>query len=182
MAQTKSWEVSDAFWTQVEPLIPKPERDSSKSYSRRLGGGRRPLPARQIFEAIVFVLRTGCQWKALPKERFGSSSSIHAYFQKWSEAGFFLTLWQAGLAEYDAMEGIAWSWQAIDGTMTKAPLAQEALGPNPTDRGKKRSTPRALSSLEQPFRIPQTTPVGGRMWCPVVDRRNRRKHSRRTPA
>jgi len=153
MAQTKSWEVSDAFWSRVEPLIPKPERDSSKPYLRRLGGGRRPLPARQVFEAIVFVLRTGC-----------------------------LTLWQAGLAEYDAMEGIAWSWQAIDGTMIKAPLAQDAVGPNPTDRGKKRSTPRALSSLEQPFRIPQTTPVGGRTWSPVVDRRNRRKHSRRNPA
>jgi|GEM_PF-398231 len=41
-----------------------------------------------------------------------------------------------GLAEYDEMEGIAWRWQSIDGTMMKAPLAQEAVGPNPTDRGK----------------------------------------------
>jgi hypothetical protein len=49
-----------------------------------------------------------------------------------------LRLWQTGLAEYDEMEGIAWAWQSIDGTMGKAPLAQEAVGPNPTDRGKKR--------------------------------------------
>jgi putative transposase len=35
------------------------------------------------------------------------------------------------------MEGIAWSWQSIDGAMVKAPLAQEAVGRNPTDRGKK---------------------------------------------
>jgi len=41
------------------------------------------------------------------------------------------------LAEYDEMEGIAWSWQSIDGAMVKAPLAQESVGPNPTDRGKK---------------------------------------------
>jgi len=52
-------------------------------------------------------------------------------------AGFFVALWRAGLAEYDEMEGIAWSWQSIDGAMTKAPLAQEAVGRNPTDRGKK---------------------------------------------
>lgn len=160
MAQSKSWEVSDDFWEKVEPLIPKPVRDPSQTYRRKAGGGRKPLPARQVFEAIVYVLRTGCQWKALPKERFGSPSSIHAYFQKWEKAGFFLALWQAGLAEYDAMEGIAWSWQSIDGAMVKAPLAQEAVGPKPTDRGEKRK---------------QAPPSGGRAWSPVVDHRNRRK-------
>jgi hypothetical protein len=36
------------------------------------------------------------------------------------------------------MEGIAWRWQSIDGAMVKAPLAQESVGRNPTDRGKKR--------------------------------------------
>ena len=56
----------------------------------------------------------------------------------WTEAGFFLSLWRAGLAEYDDMEGIAWRWQSIDGAMVKAPLAQQSVGRNPTDRGKKR--------------------------------------------
>ena len=37
------------------------------------------------------------------------------------------------------MEGISWSWQSIDSAMTKAPLAREAVGPSPTDRGKKGS-------------------------------------------
>jgi len=53
-------------------------------------------------------------------------------------AGFFISLWRAGLAEYDEMEGISWRWQSIDGAMVKAPLALEAVGRNPTDRGKKR--------------------------------------------
>ena len=99
------------------------------------------MPPRQIFTAIVYVLRTGCQWKALPRE-FGSASAVHLHFQKWQAAGFFLRLWQAGLAEYDAMEAIAWNWQSIDGAMHKAPLATECVGPNPTDReknGRKRS-------------------------------------------
>jgi len=51
---------------------------------------------------------------------------------------FFISLWRAGLAEYDEMEGIAWRWQSIDGAMVKAPLALEAVGRNPTDRGKKK--------------------------------------------
>jgi hypothetical protein len=48
----------------------------------------------------------------------------------------FVRLWRKGLAEYDEIEGIAWSWQSIDGAMVKAPLALEAVGANPTDRGK----------------------------------------------
>ena len=43
---------------------------------RVTGGGGKPLGDRQIFAGIVYVLRTGCQWKALPKS-FGSASAIH---------------------------------------------------------------------------------------------------------
>jgi len=158
MAKIQSWEVSDKFWEKIEPLIPPPERDPTKSYKRKPGGGRKPMPPRQIFEAIMFVLRTGCQWKALPKERFGSPSAIHTHFLRWAKQGFFVSLWRAGLAEYDEMEGIAWHWQSIDGAMVKAPLAQEAVGRNPTDRGKKRN---------------QAPSFGRRPWCPVIPRRYR---------
>jgi transposase len=131
----QSWTVSDAFWGKVEPFVPVFTRPGGRPYRRQPGGGRKPMAARQIFSAIVYVLRTGCQWKALPRE-FGSASAIHAHFQRWQKGGFFLRLWQAGLAEYDEMEGIAWRWQSIDGAMHKAPLAIECVGPNPTDRGK----------------------------------------------
>lgn len=158
MAKVQSWEVSDEFWEKVEPLIPAPTRDPKKEYRRKPGGGRKPIPARRIFEAIVYVLRTGCQWQSLPKERFGSPSAIHTHFIKWLRAGFFLELWKAGLAEYDDMEGIAWLWQSIDGAMVKAPLAQETVGRNPTDRGKKGQ---------------QATCSSGRSWRPAFNCRNR---------
>jgi len=74
MARVKSWEVSDAFWEKVKMLIPAPKRNPEKTYKRKSGGGRKPIPSRTIFEAIMYVLRTGCQWQALPKERFGSPS------------------------------------------------------------------------------------------------------------
>jgi len=45
-----------------------------------------------VFEAIVYVLRTGIQWKALPKAQFGSPSSIHKYFLAWKRAGVFVAL------------------------------------------------------------------------------------------
>jgi transposase len=75
------------------------QRTDNKAYVRKPGAGRKPKDARLVFEGIVYVLRTGCQWKALPKERFGSASAIHARFLEWERAGFFEALWQAGLAE-----------------------------------------------------------------------------------
>jgi transposase len=154
----KSWEVSDKFWAIAEPLVPKPERSREKEYTRKAGGGRKPILPRTVFAAIVYVLRTGIQWKALPKEIFGSPSAIHRYFREWERRGFFQELWLRGLSEYDEMEGIAWRWQAIDGSMYKAPLARESSGANPTDRGKKRK---------------QTPSACRRAWRPVVHSRNR---------
>jgi transposase len=159
MGQIKSWEISDELWDKVKPLVPRRQRAKNRSYQRKPGGGRKPIEARQIFAAIVYVLRTGCQWKALPKS-FGSASAIHLHFQKWQRAGFFVTLWQAGLAEYDGMESIAWQWQSIDGALLKAPMALECVGPNPTDRGKK-------------WKKAQS--VGRRAWSPAVPRRQRGK-------
>ena len=154
-----SWEVSDAFWKRVEPLIPPlRQRDAEREYVRKPGGGRKPKEPRVVFEAVVYVLRTGCQWKALPKERFGSASAVHKRFLEGEAAGFFQRLWQAGLAEYDDMQGIAWRWQSVDGAMLKAPLAQESVGPNPTDRGKKWN---------------QAHAVGRRAWHPALARRDR---------
>ncbi len=66
--QYQSWEVSDNFWQLVEPLVPQRQRPTDKEYHRQPGGGRKPMASRQVFEAIVFVLRTGIQWKALPRE------------------------------------------------------------------------------------------------------------------
>jgi putative transposase len=58
--------VSDGLWAKVEPLIPAVKRMEGRKYRRKPGAGRKPMPARQVFSAIVYVLRTGIQWKALP--------------------------------------------------------------------------------------------------------------------
>jgi transposase len=161
--QTKPWEVSDQLWEQVEPLLPEPERDPDKQYKRKAGAGRPPADPRKVFAAIVRVLRTGCQWNSMTKKRDGvGSSSVHRYFQQWTEAGVFLELWRKGLAEYDELEGIAWEWQSIDATQLKAPLAREAVGPNPTDRGKK---------WNQDYRHSR------RRWAPSVCVHNRRERA-----
>ena len=127
----KAWTVSDEFWEAVKGYIPQHARDPSKEYKRAVGGGRKPPDKRKILEDILYVLRTGCQWKSIPQ-----GSNVHRYFQEWTAAGFFKAIWVAGLMEYDELKGLDWEWQSIDGCMTKAPLARESVGKNPTDRGK----------------------------------------------
>ena len=158
MSAIKSWTVSNELWNRVESLIPRRKRVKKRKFLRRPGAGRKPMEPRKVFAGIVFVLRTGCQWKALPQEEFGSASSIHQYFLEWKRQGVFVRLWRKGLAEFDEMEGIAWSWQSIDGAMVKAPLALETVGANPTDRGKKRD---------------QAKSPGRREWNPTVVSRER---------
>ena len=163
MGRIKTWEMSEEFWNLVEPLIPKTLRHPKVRYRRKPGGGRKAkYTNRLFFSAIVYVLRTGIIWNALPREKFEGvgSAMVHRKFQQWAAAGLFTKLWKRGLAEYDEMEGIAWLWQSADGALIEAPLAQESVGPNPTDRGKK------WDQTKHPRR---------RKWHPLVTRRHRRQ-------
>ena len=76
-------------------------------------------------EAILFVLRTGCQWNALNGTGLCSSSSAHRRFQEWTAAGVFRTAWRRALQRYEREHGLDWRWLAMDGAMTKAPLGGE---------------------------------------------------------
>jgi transposase len=76
---------------------------------------------RKAITAILYVLRTGCQWKALPRT-LGASSTVHDRFQQWRRDGVFRRMWINGLKLYDEKVGINWKWQSMDGVITKAPL------------------------------------------------------------
>ena len=111
-----SWLLSDAFWRHIQPLLPK--------YPLSRQGGRPRVNLRQVMNGIFYVLRTGCQWKAVPRE-FGTGSTVHRYFQEWVEQGVFRRLWRDRLQRYDRRRGIGWSWQSLDGATTKSPLGGE---------------------------------------------------------
>jgi putative transposase len=111
------WLISDELWSEMQPLLPKlPERDYRT-------GGRPRVSDRAAMQAIFFVLRTGCQWKALDATGICSGSRAHARFQAWRKAGIFKAFWKKGLQRYDALKGLDWKWQSIDASMVKAPVA-----------------------------------------------------------
>ena len=113
---SKFHQIPDALWERIDLVLP--------IYNRSCKGGRPRLPMRNVVSGILYVLWTGCQWKAMPSQ-FGSGSAIHAYFQEWVALGVFEALWRLALEEYDELRGIDWKWQSVDGAMTKSPLGGE---------------------------------------------------------
>ena len=122
---TAAFDVSDELWAVLGSLIPEHVN------THRFGGGRPRVPDRKCANGIFYVLRTGCQWKALDKTSVCSGSTAHLRFQEWVAAGVFLQFWEAGLAQYDEVKGIDWEWLSMDGAMTKAPLGGEKNRPQP---------------------------------------------------
>jgi putative transposase len=110
------YQIPSALWQQMVRVLPPPKA--------RKKDGRPRMDDRQAMTASLDVLRTGCQWKALPR-RLGAASTVHDRFQEWRESQVFERLWQAGLLTYDTLQGLEWAWQAMDGAMTKAPLGGE---------------------------------------------------------
>lgn len=105
--------IPDALWERIEPLLP-PEKAKPK-------GGRPREDDRKMLTGIFYVLRTGIQWKALPR-CLGAASTVHDRYQEWERAGVFQSLWADALKVYDEEVGLEWEWQSMDGAMTKAPL------------------------------------------------------------
>src|SRR5262245_36336261 len=73
-------DISDEQWALVEPLLPV--------YP---GGRPRTTPLRDVVDAIFYLLRTGCQWRYLPKD-FPPKSTVWRYFDAWRRDGTLDTL------------------------------------------------------------------------------------------
>lgn len=84
------------------------------------GGGRKPKDDRVVFEGILFVLRFGCQWNVLDAIGMCPSSTVHDRFKKWTRAGLFHRLREAGLLEREALRHVDWSWLSPEGSLPAA--------------------------------------------------------------
>jgi transposase len=115
----------------MEPLLPPGKPHPLGCHNPR-------VPNRNAMNAILFVLRTGCQWNALNSTGICSSSSAHRRFLEWTEAGVFEEFWKRGLLKYEQLKGIDWSWLSMDGAMTKAPLGREKNRSKPNRQSQKR--------------------------------------------
>ena len=69
-------DLTDSEWALIEPLIPPAKR----------GGRRREVDLREVMNGVLYVLETGCQWRALPKD-LPPKSTVHDYFMLWEWDG-----------------------------------------------------------------------------------------------
>jgi len=66
-------DLTDVEWAHVEPLIPPARR----------GGNRRHVDVREVVNGLMYILSTGCQWRAIPKD-LPPRSTLYDYFDLWS--------------------------------------------------------------------------------------------------
>ena len=69
-------DLTDEEWALVEPKIPPAKR----------GGGKRTVVMREVVNGVMYILSTGCQWRALPKD-LPPRSTVHGYFDLWNWDG-----------------------------------------------------------------------------------------------
>jgi putative transposase len=130
------WHVPDAVWELIEPVLL--ERDPPNPI------GRHRIDPRAALDAMIFRLRSGCQWNHLPRE-YPDDASVHRTMQRWVEKGVFKEIWAVLVQECEEFGAVHWDWQAADAWLGKARMGGDAIGPNPTDRGKA-GTKKASSS------------------------------------
>jgi putative transposase len=72
-------DVTEAQWDLLHPLLPK--------HTWRPGSrGRPPCPLRRVINGLLYVNKTGCQWRMLPKD-FGPWETVYGSFRRWRRAG-----------------------------------------------------------------------------------------------
>src|SRR5215218_3917766 len=105
--------VTDDLWEAIEPLLPE-EPPKPK-------GGRPRVPDRAVLGGIVFVLRTGCPWRLLPKElRCGSGVTCWRRLRDWQEAGVWQRLHEKLLNWLGDEAAIDWSRASVDSLSVRA--------------------------------------------------------------
>jgi len=105
--------IPDELWDEFKKILPREKPPKTV--------GRPIVPYRKVLDGIFYVLRTGCQWKMLPRE-YGSGSVCHRRFQEWNKLDVFNKAWIKLLKVYDKEVGINWTWQSIDSISIKSPL------------------------------------------------------------
>ena len=123
------WSVPDALWPVIERVLAEHDPPAKT--------GRPRVDSRAALNAMIFRARTGCQWNELP-DYFPDDSSVHRTVQRWVKKKIFAEIWGRLVDCADDLGEVQWAWQSSDGAMGKARHGGDGVGPNPTDRGKKR--------------------------------------------
>jgi transposase len=105
----KSSDLTDAQWERLHPLLP-PQKPCT---------GRPAKDHRTVINGILWILRTGSPWRALP-ERYGSWKTISSRFYRWQKAGVWDRILAAMQQKADAEGRLDWSLHFVDSAIVRA--------------------------------------------------------------
>ena len=115
----------DELWQEVEPLLPPHPPASPK-------GGRPPVDDRDALAGILFVLKTGIPWQALPTEAFDvSGSSCWRRFDEWTAAGIWPELHRRLLDRLGKAGGVNLDRVVVDSQSVRAKKGARTPAPTP---------------------------------------------------
>lgn len=120
--QAKFADIPERLWRRVEPLLPKEPPKPA--------GGRPRNDDRKVLAGIVYRMKTGCQWKAVPRE-FGSGSTCFDRMQLWTEMDIFRGIFEEMVKYYAQKRGVQLKWASLDGAIVKAPKGGRPLAQTP---------------------------------------------------
>lgn len=124
-------DIPDEVWERLKVWLP--ERPRSRK------GGRPRNDDRRVMSGIVYRLKTGCQWDAIPRE-FGSGNTCYDRFREWQAAGVFHMLHVEMVLFYDQQVGVDLNWCSMDSATVKAPKGGTSRDPaRPIVRSRARS-------------------------------------------
>ncbi len=122
-------DLGDAEWALIAPLITP----------AKCGGRRREVDVREVLNGILYVLETGCQWRALPKD-LPPKSTVHDYLMLWNWDGTLAGIHHALYLMSRELEGreASPSTGVIDSQSVKG-----------AEKGGRASTPRAMTRAKR---------------------------------
>lgn len=126
------WAADDALRAEVRPL---PGADAPREKA-----GRPRAADRRIRDGLIWLARTGAQWEAWPRARFGPKSTAHDRLKEWAAHGCLAAAWALLLGRSDAEIGLRWEWQAADGGIVEAPLGTKGARARGRRRARTRPT------------------------------------------
>jgi transposase len=122
-------DLTDEEWALVEPLIPPAKR----------GGRQRTVNIREVLNGIFYVLMTGCQWRALPKD-LPPKSTVHEYLGLWEWDGTLARLHHALFVEVRELSG-------KEASPTAAIIDSQSV--KSAEKGGRGSTPRVMTRAKR---------------------------------
>ncbi len=105
-------ELTDEQWDIIKPLIPEPPK-------RPDGRGRPRRDNREILNGILWIMRTGAQWKDMP-DRYPPYQTCHRRFQEWVRSGVFEDILRALVKDVKERGGLDLTECFIDGSFVIA--------------------------------------------------------------